>query len=466
VLVVDDDLEVCRMLEADLGRRQFQPTSKCDAAGALAALEEEDFDVVLTDLRLRGTTGLGLCKWVADRRPDLPVIVITAFGSLETAVAAIRAGAYDFITKPFDTEELAIALDRAVERRSLRAEVKRLQQEIFRGRPYPEILGSSAAMISVFDIMDRIAESDASVLITGETGTGKELVARALHSRGRRRSGPFLAVNCAAMPEPLLESQLFGHVRGAFTDARESRTGLFVQAHGGTLLLDEIGELPLGLQPKILRALQERLVRPVGGDHEVPFDVRLVASTNRDLDAAVEGELFRKDLYYRINVVRIEIPPLRARGTDVLLLAQHFVEQYSVREKKSVKGLSPAAAEKLVNYSWPGNVRELQNCIERAVALTGCEQLTVEDLPAKVRDYRSSHVIVAGEDPSELASLGEVERRYILRVFHAVGGNKSLAARILGVNRRTLYRKLEEFGVEGFGRADSARLAFGAERWS
>jgi two-component system, NtrC family, response regulator AtoC len=445
VLIVDDDLETCRMLEQDLLRRTFAPASRTSADEAFEALSEEEFDVVVTDLRMRGTSGLELCERIRVNRPDVPVVVITAFGSLETAVGAIRAGAYDFVTKPFEIEELVFALDRAVEHRRLREEVKRLRRAAVEDRRYDDILGTSAAMRSVFDLLDRVAASEASVLITGETGTGKELAARALHRRGRRKEGPFLAINCAAVPEALLESQLFGHRRGAFTDAREKQTGLFVQASGGTLFLDEIGDMPLGLQPKILRAIQERVVRPLGSDDEIPFDVRIIAATNRDIDEAVEEGRFRKDLYFRINVIQVRLPPLRARGTDVLLLAQHFVDHFSVREGKRVGRLSPGAAEKLVAYAWPGNVRELQNAIERAVALTAFEEITVEDLPEKVRSYRSSHIIVAAEDPTELVPMEEVERRYILRVLQAAGGIKSQAAQILGLDRRTLYRKLERY---------------------
>jgi len=251
-----------------------------------------------------------------------------------------------------------------------------------------------------------------------------------------------VAINCAAMPEQLLESELFGHVRGAFTDARTARTGLCVQANGGTLLLDEIGDLPLALQPKLLRALQERRVRPVGGSEEIPFDVRLVATTNRDLESAVEEGHFREDLYFRINVIRVETPPLRARGNDVLLLAQHFLVHFAEKAEKSVTGLSPQAAERLLAYAWPGNVRELQNAMERAVALTQYEQITVDDLPDKIRAYRPSHVLLAANDPSELVPLEEMERRYILRVMEAVGGNRTVAAKVLRIGRKTLYRKL------------------------
>jgi two-component system response regulator HydG len=314
-------------------------------------------------------------------------------------------------------------------------------------RGFGDLLGASPAMQQVYDLLERVVDSESSVLITGETGTGKELVARALHRRGRRSGGPFVAVNCAAMPEALLESELFGHARGAFTDARTARTGLFLKASGGTLFLDEIAELPPALQPKLLRALQERTVRPVGDDTEVPFDVRLITATNRDLDSAVAERRFREDLYFRVNVIHVELPPLRARGSDVLLLAQHSIDRYAAQAGKHVAALSQAAAERLLAYSWPGNVRELQNCIERAVALTNFDRITVEDLPEKIRSYRRSHVVVASDDPSELVPLEEVERRYILRVMEAVGRNKTLAAHVLGLDRKTLYRKLERYGA-------------------
>jgi two-component system response regulator AtoC len=303
-------------------------------------------------------------------------------------------------------------------------------------------------MRKVYDRISRLAESDASaVLLTGESGTGKELVARALHRRSRRSAGAFVGINCAAMPETLLESELFGHVRGAFTDAKSARKGLFVEANRGTLFLDEIGELPLMVQPKLLRALETRCVRPVGGTTEVPFDVNLVTATNRDLETAVAEGRFREDLFYRINVVRLDLPPLRARGGDALLLAQHFLERFTARSGKSVRRLSSAVAEKLLAYAWPGNVRELQNCIEHAVALARFEEVTVEDLPERIRNYRSSNVLVVGDDPSELVPMEVVERRYVLRVLEAVGGNRSVAARILGYDRKTLYRRLESYGV-------------------
>jgi DNA-binding NtrC family response regulator len=448
VLVVDDDRALCETLEIALTKRDFRCTSRMSARDALLATADTEFDVVVTDLNMREMTGIELCERLVANRPDVPVIVLTGFGSLETAVAAIRAGAYDFIAKPVQTDALVIALDRAIKHRYLRDEVRRLREEVGRTNRFDELIGQSPIMQTVHDLLARVAASDASVLVTGESGTGKEVVARALHVRSARAHRPFVAINCAAMPEALLESELFGHVRGAFTDAREAHTGLFQQADGGTLFLDEIGDMPIGLQPKLLRALQERSVRPIGGRSEIACDVRIVAATNRDLELAIEEKRFREDLYFRINVIHVELPPLRARTSDILPLAQHFLQQFGSRSSKSVVGISPGAAEKLVSYAWPGNVRELQNCIERAVALTRFEQLSVDDLPDKIRDYRRSHVLLASDDPTELVPMEEVERRYVRRVMEAVAGNKTAAARILGMDRKRLYRMLDRLEIE------------------
>jgi two-component system response regulator HydG len=447
VLIVDDDAAMCAVLSAQLSRRDFAVTAMTDPGAAFDALRAGDFDVVVTDLNMRGMNGIELCERIVANRADIPVVVITAFGSLETAIAAIRVGAYDFVPKPFEIEALVLALDRAAQHRALRDEVRRLRQVVLESRRLDEIIGESPAMKRVFEMIDRVADTGSSVLLTGESGTGKELAARALHRRSRRADGPFVAINCAAVPATLLESELFGYSRGAFTDARAAHTGLFVQASGGTLFLDEIGELPVDLQPKILRALQDRTVRPLGGAAEVAFDVRLVCATNRDLETAIEEKRFRDDLYYRVNVIAFELPPLRARGNDVLLLAQSFLERFATIAEKSVSGVSAAAAERLLSYAWPGNVRELENCIERGVALAQYAEIVVEDLPEKIRDYRGSHVVVAGNDPSELVSMEEVERRYIQRVLEAVSGNKTTAARVLGFDRTTLYRKMQRYGL-------------------
>ena len=442
ILVVDDDRAMTDLLRKELSREGFEVSTANAATAALEQLGREPADAVVTDVRMAGMDGLELCSRIVANHPDVPVIVATAFGNLETAVAAIRAGAYDFVTKPFDVDVLILALGRALQHRALRDEVRRLRRAVSESRRFDEMLGGSPAMQRVYDLLDRYAASDATALVTGESGTGKELAALALHRRSRRAKAPFVAVNCSAVPEPLLESELFGHVRGAFTDAKTARSGLFQKAAGGTLFLDEIGELPLGLQPKLLRVLQARTVRPVGGDEEIAVDVRVVAATNRDIEAAVEEGRFREDLYYRLAVLSLEMPPLRARGGDVLLLAQHFVERFATQAAKNVTGLSPEAASKLAAYHWPGNVRELQNSIERAVALATYDRIVAGDLPDRIVAYEPAHVLITSRDPSELVPLEEMERRYVAGALEACGGNKSSAARILGIDRKTLQRKL------------------------
>jgi two-component system response regulator HydG len=448
VLIVDDEQRMCELIQADLRLREIESRWHTSADEGLQALGRESFDVVLSDLKMPGVDGIEFCRRIVANRPDLPVIVMTAFGSMETAIAAIRAGAYDFITKPIEMDLLALTLQRAFQHRQLQEQVRVLSEALERTERYDELIGESPAMQKLYDQLSRIADSETSVLLMGESGTGKELAAKSLHKRSRRHDKPFVAVNCAALPETLLESELFGHAKGAFTDARSDRRGLFVQAEGGTLFLDEITEMPLAMQPKLLRALEEGAVRPVGGDQEVAFDARILAATNRDLESAVEEGRFRKDLYFRVNVIQVELPPLRSRGADTLLLAQHFIEQFAARSGKQVKGISEAVGERFLAYTWPGNVRELRNVIERAVALTRYDKLAVEDLPEKIRDWRSSQVFIGGDDPSELVPMEEVERRYILHVVRSVEGNKTLAARVLGLDRKTLYRKLRQYGEQ------------------
>jgi two-component system response regulator HydG len=318
------------------------------------------------------------------------------------------------------------------------------------------MIGRSPVMQQLFGLTRRIAPHARTALVTGETGTGKELVARAVHNKSKRREGPFVAINCAAVPHSLLESELFGHARGAFTDAKATRVGLFQQANGGTLFLDEIGELPIDVQPKLLRALQERKVRPVGDNREVPYDARIVAATNRDLENEVREKRFREDLFYRINVVKLEVPPLRSRGSDTLHLAHHFLKQFAERSGKPTLELSERAAERLMAYEWPGNVRELENCIEHAVALARFDQVTVEDLPEKLRGYLAGSFVATANDPTEIVTMEELEKRYLLRVFTLVGNNKSRAAEVLGIDRRTMYRKLERYAaLEGTENAAS-----------
>ncbi len=445
VLVVDDDAALCQLVVDGLGREGFEVRVATAPEDALASIAGDELDAVLVDINMPQMNGLELGRRILDQRPDLPIIVITAFGSMETAISAIRSGAYDFVTKPFEIEQLVVAVERACQNHQLREEVRRLREVVTSSLPFSGILGESAEVRRMCSLIDAAAQTDSTVLVTGESGTGKELVARALHERGPRKAGAFVAMNCAAMTDTLLESELFGHARGAFTDAKDARVGLFVKAGAGTLFLDEIGDMPASMQAKLLRALEARVVRPVGSDNEVPFRARIVAATNRDLEGEVEEGRFRQDLYFRINVIRIPVPPLRARGGDIVLLAQSFARVLAKRLDKKVTGISVPAAERLIAYPWPGNIRELQNAIERAVALTHFEEIVIEDLPETVREYKRTPLLPSGEDPSEILPMHEVEKRYILRVLEAVGGNKTTAAQLLGFDRRTMYRKLERF---------------------
>jgi DNA-binding NtrC family response regulator len=448
ILVVDDDKATCRLMALSLQGANHVVETAGSVAQAQELARSFEPQVVLTDLNMAGKSGLELCRDFADRWPDVPVIVVTAFGSMESAIEAMRVGAYDFVNKPYDVESLLLVVERALRHHTLRSEVKRLRAAVGQAGWGDSIIGNSSKVLELRSLLERLSKTEATVLVMGETGTGKEVAARTLHDHGARRNGPFVAINCSALPESLLESELFGHVKGAFTDAHTRRSGVFVQADKGTLLLDEIGELPMPVQAKLLRALEERRVRPVGGDTEVPFDARIIASTHRDLEQAVQLGSFREDLFYRLNVVQVTVPPLRSRGGDVLLLAQHFLRRFAGQSRPEVVGLSEGAAMRLVDYPWPGNVRELRNAIERAVALTAFDHVRAEDLPERIARFEPRHVLVAGDDIAELVPLEEVEKRYILRVLQAAGGNKSLAAQTLRVSRRTLYRKLEEYGVE------------------
>jgi two-component system response regulator HydG len=413
VFAVDDEPEMVDLIQLGLKKRGFTVVTFNSGADAVAALPEHDVDVVVTDLNMKGMTGLELCQRVVADRPDVPVLVLTAFGSFETAVGAIRAGAYDFVTKPVEIEALAIAVRRAGEHRRLRGEVKRLREAVASTRGKGDLIGASPAMKRVHDLIEQVSATDATVLITGEAGTGKEAVARAVHGASRRKDAPFVAINCAAAGASIVES--------------------FSRAKGGTLFLDDIGEVSAAVQPSLLHALQDR-----GGD------VRLVAATSKDLEGLVEDKQFREDLYYRINVIHVPLPPLRARGGDVLLLADHMVKRYAAVLDKKVVALSQPAAQRLLAYEWPGNVRELGNCIERAVAATHFEEIQVDDLPDKIRAKRSPGL--SGSDLPELLTLEEVERRHVLRVLEACNGNRTDAAKMLDLDRKTLYRKLLRWG--------------------
>ncbi len=441
VLVVDDDEGMCDLLSAHLAAHGFGSSYETNPERALETLASLDVDVLVTDFKMAAMDGLELCERVGTLRPDLPVVMLTGHGTLDVAVAALRVRAFDFLTKPVDIEALLATVERAVHRRQRKDEALTFEETADAARSFEGLIGTSPVMQEVMQLLRRIAPIDASVLLTGESGTGKELAARAIHERSERRGGAFVAVNCAAISPSLLESELFGHVRGAFTDARSDRPGLFENARGGTLFLDEVAELPLTLQPKLLRALQERTVRRVGADLEIPIDVRLIAATNADLSFAVQEHRFREDLFYRLNVIEIEMPALRERGKDVLLLALHFVDHFGRKMRRPPLGLSASCVAALSAYPWPGNVRELANVIERSVALTRSSRIAVDDLPEHVRTGRGARWKPGVDDIDELVSLEEIERRYIRRVLEMTRGNKTLAAQILGVNRRTLYRK-------------------------
>jgi DNA-binding NtrC family response regulator len=453
ILVIDDDQSMCELIrdhfQGQTGDARCEVEWRLSGDEGLDLVRDNDFDVVIADINLESMNGLDLCRKLRENRPDTPVIMITAFGSMANAVAAIRAGAFDFINKPIELPALAQAVERAARHRALVDKIRRLKRETAENAACKSsFIGESREMRRAYNLIRQVASTDTMVLLTGESGTGKELAARALHEQSCRAEMPFVAINCAAVPPQLLESELFGHAKGAFTDAKESRRGLFEQASGGTLLLDEIGEMPLDMQPKLLRVLQEKQLRAVGSNAVTPINARIVAATNRNLEEEVLRGRFREDLYYRLNVVQIQIPPLRARGKDVLLLARHFVLQFAERAQKSVTGLSDEAAQKLLHYDWPGNVRQLENSMERAVALTRSGQIEVEDLPERIRCFDGSRAALTEVDSELVLSLDEVEKRHIQRALQAAKGNKTQTAKALGVDRRTLYRKLERFEAE------------------
>ncbi|MEC8412187.1 MAG: sigma-54 dependent transcriptional regulator [Planctomycetota bacterium] len=443
LLVVDDQVSMTRWLCSDLQGRGFTTEASNSPEEIVDQLPQLNFDLVLTDVRMPRISGLELCREITARRPDIPVIVMTAFGDMEAAIEAMRAGAYDFITKPLEVDLLEIALQRAVDHRRLQMQLEKLEKQMQESSRAGVLVGESPIMLDLIGQIERAGPSGAAILITGESGTGKELVARALHDSSARKAKPFIAVNCAALPEALIESELFGHAKGAFTDARDARKGLFAQADGGTLFLDEIGDLPLNLQAKLLRVLEQQTIRPIGSDQEQAIDVRVLSATHQDLEAKVEREEFRQDLYYRLNVIEIEVPPLRARGNDVLLLAHTFLQQFAEKSGKAVVGIAEPAATKLLDYDWPGNVRELRNVLERAVTMTQYDRVIVDDLPARVQQFTRNEFVFGSEDPSNLVSLAELEQRYIVHVLQMVGNNRTRAARLLGLDRKTLYRKLK-----------------------
>jgi two-component system response regulator AtoC len=442
ILVVDDDLSVAQVIAhmaEELGHATAIAGSVDEAVGRIA---RDSFDVVLTDLSMPGRNGLDLLKHVQAENPEIPVVLITGKGAIDTAMEAIKGGAYDYLAKPPQLEMLGALLRRAIEKKRMAEEVRHLQREVSKRLPAGEIIGSSPQMLEVYKILQRVAPSRTNVLILGESGTGKELVARKLHERSTRQAERFVAVNVSAIPEGLLESEMFGHVRGAFTGAMTARRGLFDEAHRGTLFLDEIGDLSLPLQAKLLRAIQEHRIKPVGGNEEHEVDVRLVGATHRNLDEMVQRGLFREDLYYRLNVVSISLPPLRERGAqDVEMLLEHFLREYEQETGKTSPRVSPEAFRLLKAYAWPGNVRELENVLERAVLMSTHGFITPEALPPRLHGVPQTPAAITLE--SGFPPLDAMIERYVERVLDHAKGNMTRAAQILGISRRTLHRMAE-----------------------
>jgi two-component system response regulator PilR (NtrC family) len=456
ILVVDDERSMREFLEIFFRREGYAVVTSADVDAALVAVESDDFDVVISDVAMPGRDGLELLRAVKAAAPETVVIMITAFATTETAIAAMKEGAYDYVTKPFKVDELRLVVEKALEKKLLTQENRRLRSELRREVRSRTLVGTSVAMQKIYELVAQVAATRTNVLISGESGTGKELVARAVHEQSERRERGFVAVNCGAIPENLLESELFGHVKGAFTGAVQNKPGLFETADGGTLFLDEIGELPPTLQVKLLRAIQDKAVRRVGGNSDRPVDVRIVAATNRDLAAEVEGGRFRDDLYYRLNVIQIALPPLRERMEDVPLLLQHFLERYAREFGKTIDGVASQAMEKILAYDFPGNVRELENMVERAVALARGSRIDPESLPPAILAGRSR--TSAARLPLEGTNLDELVNRFegdLLREALArTGGVKKRAAQLLGISFRSLRYRLEKLGIEGLGPDD------------
>ncbi|OUO52809.1 two-component system response regulator [Desulfovibrio sp. An276] len=450
VLVVDDDDAHRGMLRMMLKSWGYTVEEAADGDEAVEKVHAKAFDAVLTDVRMGKVNGIEAMKQILSYNPSLPVILMTAYSSVETAVDALRIGAYDYLIKPLDFDALKETLNKAIEHSRLGVENRELRRQFSEENASTEILGRSPAITSMLSMIRTVAPTEATVLITGESGTGKELVARALHAQSLRKDEPLVTVNCAALAETLLESELFGHEKGAFTGADKRREGRFKQADRGTLFLDEIGEMPIGVQAKLLRALQQGEIQRVGSDKSEHVDVRVIAATNRDLRKEVEERRFREDLYFRLNVISLEVPPLRQRKEDIPLLAAHFLSHYAERNHKNVKGFSAQCMDMLLHYDWPGNVRELQNAVERAVILCTGEYVTGPELPVNIAKLAAEAMPKSSEVSSSLAGLPleEVERRAIEETLRETGDNKSAAARKLGITRATLHKKLRKYGSD------------------
>lgn len=448
ILIIDDDASLRRVLEYNLQEAGYHVVTASDGEEGLRLFTEETPELVITDMKMPGMDGMQVLKGVKERSPDALVVMITAFGTVDIAVEAMKAGAYDYITKPFNRDELRLIVAKALQLKGLTAENKRLKEELTDKADYRTIVGSSKGMERVFEIVRKVADTEASVLITGESGTGKELVARSIHHHSSRRTAPFIAINCAAIPRDLLESELFGHVKGAFTGAIKDKIGKFQQADGGTLFLDEVGELPLELQPKLLRALQERVVEPVGGTKPQKLDVRVVSATNLDIEKALADALFREDLYYRLAVIPIHLPPLRERSEDIALLLRYFCGKHGADGVK----FDAAAMAALTSYRWPGNVRELENLVERLLIMRSSDTIPLEDLPAKIctapaafgAGARSGSVINL---PDEGYSLEQLEREIVVEALERNGWNQTAAAKFLRIPRHTLIYRIEKYEI-------------------
>ncbi|RMF88420.1 MAG: sigma-54-dependent Fis family transcriptional regulator [Nitrospinota bacterium] len=454
ILAVDDEpsvLESYRLILED----EYHLLTAQDGEEALKILNQHNVELVLLDLKLPGISGLEVLERIKQLDEQLDVIVITALNEVEFAVKAIKLGAYDYFTKPFDIDKLLTTIRRVFERQALLKEVLYLRLAMEQ-QQFINMVGRNAKMLQIFDLITRVAQKNVTVLITGESGTGKELVARAIHQHSDRAHKPFIAVNCAAIPEHLMESELFGHERGAFTSAIERRLGKFELAHGGTLFLDEVSSMRMELQAKILRALQEREIERVGGQRTIPVDVRIIAATNQNLRALVKQGKFREDLYYRLNVVPIFLPPLRARKDDIPLLVEHFLEKYNRRFQRSVKGFTPSAMERLLQYDWPGNIRELENIIERLVAITTNEYIQLRELPIDLSTTEPDLTATLLEEKLSLReALQLFEKHFILHTLEKVRWNQTLAAKMLGIHRNTLASKLDALGLRQEGRSSS-----------
>jgi DNA-binding NtrC family response regulator len=456
VLVVDDEVEMLTLLRNYLTREGYTVQTAPSAEIALHMLEDQDFDMVLTDLRMRGLDGLAVVRELHATRPETQVILMTGFGGIDTAVEAIKAGAYHFVAKPVKLPEVGALVRKALAERELRRENRQLRQAVEERYSFGQLLGKSAVMQRLFALLERLAATSSTVLIQGESGTGKELVARALHFHGPRQRQPFVPVNCAAMPEGLLESELFGHTKGAFTGAQIARRGLFLEASRGTIFLDEIGEMPLGMQVKLLRVLEQHQIRPVGSDREIDVDVRVLAATNQDLNTAVQQGRFREDLYYRLNVIQVQVPPLHEHAEDISFLAETFVQRHAAANRLGPRRFTREALRRLEQHPWPGNVRELSHVIERAVTLSEDEwvdvaDLGLDDLPQPGRRDTAPRGIPSLQKgtlpPEERLNLDAVTRHLVVTALEQTRGHKSQAATLLGVHPRTLTRMLRRFGL-------------------